>query len=208
VSEEGRLVERESVSAAEAAEALASSVSSTSEERAARSVDSSPVADREAAEPAESAETAAERPAAVSEISEGEAAQRALMAVAWPVSEVEGEDDAAPRRAPLSASAGSVRGGASARKPAGSAASEEAAPATPPQGWRPVHVPAPTYTLAARAPRRALEDLEETSFPSAPVPERPTSVRRLPTEGVENEEIEFHPIDLDAVLEKRRAAGA
>ena len=214
VSEEGRLVERESVSAAEAAEALASSVSSTSEERAARSVDSSPVADREAAEPAESAETAAERSAAASEISEGAAAQRALMAVAWPVSEVEGEDDAATRRAPLSASAGLGRNGASTRKPAasagaaGSAASEEAAPATPPQGWRPVHVPAPTYTLAARAPRRALEDLEETSFPSAPVPERPTSVRRLPTEGVENEEIEFHPIDLDAVLEKRRAAGA
>lgn len=219
VSEEGRLVERESVSAVEAVEALASSVSSTSEERAARSVDSSPVADREAAEPAESAETAAERPAAerpaaVSEISEGAAAQRALMAVAWPVSEVEGEDDAATRRAPLSASAGLGRNGASTRKPAasagaaGSAASEEAAPATPPQGWRPVHVPAPTYTLAARAPRRALEDLEETSFPSAPVPERPTSVRRLPTEGVENEEIEFHPIDLDAVLEKRRAAGA
>lgn len=178
------------------------------------SVDSSPVADREAAEPAESAETAAERSAAASEISEGAAAQRALMAVAWPVSEVEGEDDAATRRAPLSASAGLGRNGASTRKPAasagaaGSAASEEAAPATPPQGWRPVHVPAPTYTLAARAPRRALEDLEETSFPSAPVPERPTSVRRLPTEGVENEEIEFHPIDLDAVLEKRRAAGA
>ena len=217
VSEEGRLVERESVSAAEAAEALASSVSSTSEERVARSVDSSPVADREAAEPAESAETAAERSAAASEISEGAAAQRALMAVAWPVSEVEGEDDAASQRAPLSASAGLGRNGASTRKPAasagaagaaGSAASEEAAPATPPQGWRPVHVPAPTYTLAARAPRRALEDLEETSFPSAPVPERPTSVRRLPTEGVENEEIEFHPIDLDAVLEKRRAAGA
>ena len=214
VSEEGRLVERESVSAVEAVEALASSVSSTSEERAARSVDSSPVADREAAEPAESAETAAERSAAASEISEGAAAQRALMAVAWPVSEVEGEDDAATRRAPLSASAGLGRNGASTRKPAasagaaGSAASEEAAPATPPQGWRPVHVPAPTYTLAARAPRRALEDLEETSFPSAPVPERPTSVRRLPTEGVENEEIEFHPIDLDAVLEKRRAAGA
>ena len=214
VSEEGRLVERESVSAVEAVEALASSVSSTSEERTARSVDSSPVADREAAEPAESAETAAERSAAASEISEGAAAQRALMAVAWPVSEVEGEDDAATRRAPLSASAGLGRNGASTRKPAasagaaGSAASEEAAPATPPQGWRPVHVPAPTYTLAARAPRRALEDLEETSFPSAPVPERPTSVRRLPTEGVENEEIEFHPIDLDAVLEKRRAAGA
>ena len=192
VSEEGRLVERESVSAVEAVEALASasSVSSTSEERAARSVDSSPVADRESAEPAESAETAAERSAAASEISEGAAAQRALMAVAWPVSEVEGEDDAATRRAALGTSAGLGRNGASARKPAGAAgsagpagpaASEEAAPATPPQGWRPVHVPAPTYTLAARAPRRALEDLEETSFPSAPVPERPTSVRRLPT---------------------------
>ena len=217
VSEEGRLVERESVSAVEAVEASASSVSSTSEERAARSVDSSPVAGQEAAEPAESAETAAERSAAASEISEGAAAQRALMAVAWPVSEVEGEDDAATRRAALGTSAGLGRNGASTRKPAasagaagaaGSAASEEAAPATPPQGWRPVHVPAPTYTLAARAPRRALEDLEEASFPSAPVPERPTSVRRLPTEGVENEEIEFHPIDLDAVLEKRRAAGA
>ena len=225
VAEAGeRSAEREPMSAAAAegsSASSASSVASTGEERAARSesVDSSPVADREAAEPAASAKTtaerpAAERPAAVSEISEGAAAQRALMAVAWPVSEVEGEDDAAPRRAPLSASAGSVRGGASARKPAafagpaGSAASEEAAPATPPQGWRPVHVPAPTYTLAARAPRRALEDLEEASFPSAPVPERPTSVRRLPTEGVENEEIEFHPIDLDAVLEKRRAAGA
>ena len=29
---------------------------------------------------------------------------------------------------------------------------EEATTSTPPQGWRPVHVPAPTYTLAARAP--------------------------------------------------------
>lgn len=225
VAEAGeRSAEREPMSAAAAegsSASSASSVASTGEERAARSesVDSSPVADREAAEPAASAKTtaerpAAERPAAVSEISKGAAAQRALMAVAWPVSEVEGEDDAATRRAPLSASAGLGRNGASTRKPAasagaaGSAASEEAAPATPPQGWRPVHVPAPTYTLAARAPRRALEDLEETSFPSAPVPERPTSVRRLPTEGVENEEIEFHPIDLDAVLEKRRAAGA
>ena len=69
-------------------------------------------------------------------------------------------------------------------------------------------MPAPTYTLAARAPRRALEELEETPYPSAPVPARPNSVRTLPTEGVEKEEIEFHPIDLDAVLEKRRAAGA
>lgn len=155
----------------------------------------------------------AERPAARS--SEGASVQQALMAVAWPVTELEADDGA-----PSEPAADPERGAAPARKrettaggarKAASAAQEavqEAVPATPPQGWHPVHVPAPTYTLAARAPRRALEELEETPYPSAPVPARPNSVRTLPTEGVEKEEIEFHPIDLDAVLEKRRAAGA
>ena len=124
--------------------------------------------------------------------------------MAWPVTELETDDGASSLDSAV-ALAGSGRAAVSKRA---TALERGAAPATPPQGWRPVHVPAPTYTLAARAPRRALEDLEETSFPSAPVPARPHSVRRLPTEGVEKEEIEFHPIDLDAVLEKRRAAGA
>ena len=154
----------------------------------------------------------AERPAARSE---GASVQQALMAVAWPVTELEADDGASsepatdPERGAAPArkretTAGGTRKAASAAQKA----VQEAVPATPPQGWHPVHVPAPTYTLAARAPRRALEELEETPYPSAPVPARPNSVRTLPTEGVEKEEIEFHPIDLDAVLEKRRAAGA
>ena len=153
-----------------------------------------------AGEPAE----AADSPAAAARSGEGAAVQHALRAVAWPVTELETDDGASSLDSAV-ALAGSGRAAVSKRA---TAPERGAAPATPPQGWRPVHVPAPTYTLAARAPRRALDDLEETSFPSAPVPARPHSVRRLPTEGVEKEEIEFHPIDLDAVLEKRRAAGA
>ncbi|MCZ0859212.1 hypothetical protein OHJ16_14310, partial [Actinomyces israelii] len=161
----------------------------------------------------------AERPAARS--GEGAAVQQALRAVAWPVTELEADDGPSePAPEPASGQAGPERDATPARRRrtttegAGQAAStareavREAAPATPPQGWHPVHVPAPTYTLAARAPRRALEELEEESYPSAPVPARPSSLRTLATEGVEKEEIEFHPIDLDAVLEKRRAAGA
>ena len=151
-------------------------------------------------EPAE----AADSPAATARSGEGAAVQHALRAVAWPVTELETDDGASSLDSAV-ALAGSGRAAVSKRA---TALERGAAPATPPQGWRPVHVPAPTYTLAARAPRLALEDLVETSFPPAPVPARPHSVRRLPTEGVEKEEIEFHPIDLDAVLEKRRAAGA
>ncbi|WP_136313191.1 hypothetical protein [Actinomyces procaprae] len=81
------------------------------------------------------------------------------------------------------------------------------APATPPQGWHPVSVPAPTYTLAARAPRRSYEPPAEQAFDSAPVPERPRNLRTYPTAdlGVEADEPVFHPIDLEAVLERRRA---
>lgn len=82
------------------------------------------------------------------------------------------------------------------------------APATPPQGWHPVHVPAPTYTLEARAPKRAVPELEEAAAPSAPVPARPTEARAFAPAEVGADEQVFHPIDLDAVLERRRAAGA
>ncbi|MDO4900720.1 hypothetical protein [Actinomyces sp.] len=81
------------------------------------------------------------------------------------------------------------------------------APATPPQGWRPVSVPAPTYTLAARAPRRSYEPPLEEPFDSAPVPERPRNAHTYPAAAVETDtdETVFHPIDLEAVLERRRA---
>ena len=84
--------------------------------------------------------------------------------------------------------------------------STEAVSVTPPQGWHPVQVPAPTYTLVASAPRRAIEELDDETGPSAPVPARPTSARpSVPAEGGETLR---PPIDLDAVLQRRRAAGA
>lgn len=80
---------------------------------------------------------------------------------------------------------------------------------TPPQGWQPVKVPAPTYTLAARAPRRAVDpvlvDLEAAADVRVPV--RPKAVRAYSLEGVGAEERAFQPIDLDAVLARRRAVG-
>ena len=85
-----------------------------------------------------------------------------------------------------------------------------AGPATPPQGWHPVQVPAPTYTLAARAPRRAYPSPVDSPVDSdpaavgAPAPARPQVAR---TSVVSAAEAEFRPIDLDAVLERRRAAG-
>ena len=90
---------------------------------------------------------------------------------------------------------------------AGGAVKEEATTSTPPQGWRPVHVPAPTYTLAARAPRRSYADPVVDPGTSAPVPARPQSARAYIPAPVEDEEELFHPIDLDAILEGRRAAG-
>ena len=84
---------------------------------------------------------------------------------------------------------------------------EEATTSTPPQGWRPVHVPAPTYTLAARAPRRSYAGPVVDPGTSAPVPARPQSARGYIPAPVEDEEELFHPIDLDAILEGRRAAG-
>ena len=81
----------------------------------------------------------------------------------------------------------------------------EAVSVTPPQGWHPVQVPAPTYTLVASAPRRAIEELHDETGPSAPVPARPTSAR--PSVPAEVGETLQPPIDLDAVLQRRRAAG-
>ena len=83
---------------------------------------------------------------------------------------------------------------------------QEVTTATPPQGWHPVQVPAPTYTLVASARRPAVPELEEEQAPSAPVPARPTSVRTFTP--AEPDEPVRAPIDLDAVLRRRRAAGA
>lgn len=82
---------------------------------------------------------------------------------------------------------------------------KEPTTATPPQGWRPIQVPAPTYTLAARAPKRVFAEPVVEEGASAPVPARPQSVRTF--SAPDFSEQDFHPIDLDAILERRRAAG-
>ena len=78
--------------------------------------------------------------------------------------------------------------------------------------WGPVNVPAPSYTMAARGPRRRVVEAE-ADFNSAKEvtgvvnPVRPSSAPANVSLDVESVAGDFKPIDLDAVLERRRAAG-
>ena len=78
--------------------------------------------------------------------------------------------------------------------------------------WEPVNVPAPSYTMAARGPRRRVVEAE-ADFNSAKEvtgvvnPVRPSSAPANVPLDVESVAGDFKPIDLDAVLERRRAAG-
>lgn len=89
------------------------------------------------------------------------------------------------------------------------AASKPAASATK---WEPVNVPAPSYTMAARSPRRRVVEAE-ADFNSAKEvtgvvnPVRPSSAPANVSLDAESVAGDFKPIDLDAVLERRRAAG-
>ena len=76
----------------------------------------------------------------------------------------------------------------------------------------PVNVPAPSYTMAARGPRRRVVEAE-ADFNSAKEvtgvvnPVRPSTAPANVSLDVESVAGDFKPIDLDAVLERRRAAG-
>lgn len=78
--------------------------------------------------------------------------------------------------------------------------------------WEPVNVPAPSYTMAARGPRRRVVEAE-ADFNSAKEvtgvvnPVRPSTAPANVSLDVESVAGDFKPIDLDAVLERRRAAG-
>ena len=78
--------------------------------------------------------------------------------------------------------------------------------------WEPVNVPAPSYTMAARGPRRRVVEAE-ADFNSAKEvtgvvnPVRPSNAPANVSLDVESVAGDFKPIDLDAVLERRRAAG-
>lgn len=89
----------------------------------------------------------------------------------------------------------------------------KAAPkATSATKWEPVNVPAPSYTMAARGPRRRVVEAE-ADFNSAKEvtgvvnPVRPSTAPANVSLDVESVAGDFKPIDLDAVLERRRAAG-
>lgn len=79
----------------------------------------------------------------------------------------------------------------------------EPSTSTPPQGWTPVRVPAPSYVLAANARRRIIAELETPELPSAPVPSRPTHVRTYAPVKEETGPLRM-PIDLDEILQRRR----
>ena len=78
--------------------------------------------------------------------------------------------------------------------------------------WEPVNVPAPSYTMAARGPRRRVVEAE-ADFNSAKEvtgvvnPVRPSTAPANVSLDVESVAGDFKPIDRDAVLERRRAAG-
>ena len=149
--------------------------------------------------------------------------------VAKPAAQVERAAKSAPTvakpAASATASASAVAKPVSAAKPASAAkvtsadsagdvvettkAAPKAASATK---WEPVNVPAPSYTMAARGPRRRVVEAE-ADFNSAKEvtgvvnPVRPSSAPANVSLDVESVAGDFKPIDLDAVLERRRAAG-
>lgn len=92
------------------------------------------------------------------------------------------------------------------------AASKAAPKAASATKWEPVNVPAPSYTMAARGPRRRVVEAK-ADFNSAKEvtgvvnPVRPSTAPANVSLDVESVAGDFKPIDLDAVLERRRAAG-
>lgn len=154
---------------------------------------------------------------------EAKRAEEAAKPAAKPATQVEPAAKAAPTvakpAASATASASAVAKPVSAAK-ATSADSAgdvvETAKAAPKAAsatkWEPVNVPAPSYTMAARGPRRRVVEAE-ADFNSAKEvtgvvnPVRPSTAPANVSLDVESVAGDFKPIDLDAVLERRRAAG-
>lgn len=152
-----------------------------------------------------------------------EVAKPAASAAAKPATQVEQAAKPAPTVAKPAASA--TASASAAAKPVSAAkatsadsagdvvettkAAPKAASATK---WEPVNVPAPSYTMAARGPRRRVVEAE-ADFNSAKEvtgvvnPVRPSTAPANVSLDVESVAGDFKPIDLDAVLERRRAAG-
>lgn len=154
---------------------------------------------------------------------EAKRAEEAAKPAAKPATQVEPAAKAAPTVAKPAASA--TASTSAAAKPVSTAKATsadsagdvvETAKATPKAAsttkWEPVNVPAPSYTMAARGPRRRVVEAE-ADFNSAKEvtgvvnPVRPSTAPANVSLDVESVAGDFKPIDLDAVLERRRAAG-
>lgn len=154
---------------------------------------------------------------------EAKRAEEAAKPAAKPATQVEPAAKSAPTVAKPAASA--TASASAAAKPVSAAKATsadsagdvvETAKATPKAAsttkWEPVNVPAPSYTMAARGPRRRVVEAE-ADFNSAKEvtgvvnPVRPSTAPANVSLDVESVAGDFKPIDLDAVLERRRAAG-
>ena len=152
---------------------------------------------------------------------EAKRAEEAAKPAAKPATQVEPAAKSAPTvakpAASATASASAAAKPAAAKVTSADSAGDVVETTTAPKAasatkWEPVNVPAPSYTMAARGPRRRVVEAE-ADFNSAKEvtgvvnPVRPSTAPANVSLDVESVAGDFKPIDLDAVLERRRAAG-
>ena len=138
--------------------------------------------------------------------------------VAKPATQVEPASAATPAASATASASAAAKPASAAKVTSAHSAGDvvETAKAAPKAAsatkWEPVNVPAPSYTMAARGPRRRVVEAE-ADFNSAKEvtgvvnPVRPSTAPANVSLDVESVAGDFKPIDLDAVLERRRAAG-
>lgn len=164
---------------------------------------------------AEAKRAEAKQPVAKPNVVGAQPAAKAASKPAVPVEQASAATPAASTTVSASAAAkpASAAKAASADSAGDAVETTKAAPkAASATKWEPVNVPAPSYTMAARGPRRRVVEAE-ADFNSAKEvtgvvnPVRPSSAPANVSLDVESVAGDFKPIDLDAVLERRRAAG-
>lgn len=75
--------------------------------------------------------------------------------------------------------------------------------------WNPADLPTPSYTLKTGAIRQVVVEQDfRADWQYAPVPMRPQTVQILPAgEALAAEDVSVDPVDLESILERRRASG-
>ena len=75
--------------------------------------------------------------------------------------------------------------------------------------WNPADLPTPSYTLKTGAIRQVVVEQDfRADWQYAPVPMRPQTAQILPAgEALAAEDVSAAPVDLESILERRRASG-